>query len=115
MDTTDKIYDLSYLSELYGDDQKALKHSVSVLLETLPNDIERLENAFLSKDWIAFFNAGHKLISPVRMLRIGNIFPVMQAMVEATRDGKYSSEVDDMFLQVLPVLKEAFIQLSKLM
>jgi len=112
MDAPDKIYDLSYLSELYGDDQEALKHSVSVLLETLPRDIERFENAFYSKDWNAFFNAGHKLKTPVRMLRIGNIFTNMETMVEATRDGKYSSEVDDMFRQVLPVLKEAFIQLS---
>ncbi len=113
MDNQNKIYDLSYLSDLYGNDKEAVKHSISVLLETLPEDIKKLENAYYKKDWKAFFKAGHKLKTPVRMLRIGNIFRTMEDMVEATRGGKKTSDVDDMFMQILPILKEALVQLSK--
>ena len=113
MTHSEKLYDLTYFSELYEGDEEAIKSSIRIFVDTLPNDLALLQKGFNEKDWRTFFFAAHKLKTPVRYLRIGNMYDKFDRLVELTREGEYSPEIDIIYKQILPILKLAGYQLKK--
>ncbi len=111
MYSEEKLYDLSYFKDLYEGDMDAIKNSIKIFLDSLPEDLATLQKGYNEKNWKTFFFAAHKLKTPVRYLRIGNIHNEFEQMVELARGGKYSPEIDNLYNKILPILKLAGYQL----
>ena len=110
MGHSDKLYDLDALFDIYQE-ESSVKRSISVLLKSFPKYIENFEKAYNAQDWNAFYRASHKLLTPMRIFNVTNIVEDMVEIELNTRNGSYFTRVDDLYIKVLPALKELYQQL----
>lgn len=58
-----EFYDLEMLYEQVGNDADSLKRFVDIFLDTVPNDMEKLQHAIFDEDFDAVRAAAHKMKS----------------------------------------------------
>ena len=86
MDVKEKLYDLTFLKSIAGDDIEGLKDLIGKFLNSTPTEIADLEKAVDTQDRPLTARIAHKLKGNVKFFHIKNIFEPLREMENTCGD-----------------------------
>jgi HPt (histidine-containing phosphotransfer) domain-containing protein len=116
MDVKEKLYDLTFLKSIAGDDIDGLKDLIGKFLINTPNEIADLENALNAQDRSLAAKIAHKLKGNVKFFHIKHIFEPLREIENTCADEELSvdfavfknqlEDIKKVYLDVFTDLKE---------
>lgn len=91
MPTAEKLYDLSMVREISGGDEGFIKKMVQLFIDTMPQNMNDLNNALQSQNWEMVGKQAHKMKSTIDSMGISSLKEDIRA-VES--NGKHQSSLD---------------------
>jgi hypothetical protein len=107
------VLDLSYLQSISGNDSKYMYEVMNIFLTTVPDGLNKLEKLVKGKeDYEGIHRQAHSLKSSFSIVKVGDIFDNIAAIVLLGRQGTGIEEITDRMEKVrttfdaaLPVIK----------
>jgi HPt (histidine-containing phosphotransfer) domain-containing protein len=86
MHVKEKLYDLTFLKTIAGDDEEGLKDIVSKFLNNTPSEINQLEEAICDENRTLTAGMAHKLKANVKFFHIQHVFEILRGMENTCND-----------------------------
>lgn len=100
--------DLSYLNTIGGNDYVFIKEMLGMILKSVPNEIEFMEQHFNKGNYTLMASAAHKIKAPLQMIANNNIIDLIVSIETIGRKGLAVNEIP----QLLAQLKEQYKAVS---
>ena len=111
----EKLYDLTFLKTIAGDDLEGLRDIINKFLKSTPDELDLLEDAIDNKNRSLTAGYAHKLKANVKFFHIKNIFEKLREIENQCSDE--TIEVDfnifkDNIRQIRTTYQQVFQELS---
>ncbi|MES2702495.1 MAG: Hpt domain-containing protein [Bacteroidota bacterium] len=106
MDTP--VLDLSYLTSISGNDSKYMYEVINLFLSTVPDGLKKLEQLVKNTDdFEGIHRQAHSLKSSFSIIKVGDIFDDIAAIVILGREARGKEEIDQRLDNVLATFEAA--------
>lgn len=109
---SDKVYDLTQLSELAGGSQEFIDSMVETFLEHTPSQLAELINSYKSGDLTAMGGLAHKIKPNIDLFGIDTLKDVIRSVERKGKEAQMDSELQGEIELIEKVLNTAFEQLK---
>lgn len=109
---SDKVYDLTQLSELAGGSQEFIDSMVETFLEHTPSQLQELINSYASGDLTAMGGLAHKIKPNIDLFGIDALKDVIRSVERKGKEAQMDSELKGEIELIEKVLTTAFEQLK---
>ncbi|QHT67014.1 response regulator [Rhodocytophaga rosea] len=79
----DKLFDLTFLKNIAGDDLVELQDIIEKFIEKFPSDIALMEQALANKEFKTMSSAAHKLKANIKFFGIEKLYPAIEWIEKA--------------------------------
>lgn len=86
MENVKAYYDLDVLRTQLNNDESFVQHMVKSYIEKTPSQIDELENAAKTGDWILLGKLAHKLKSPAKMMGMKQVAETLFQIEQQTKE-----------------------------
>jgi hypothetical protein len=102
------VIDLSYLHSISGNDSKYMYEVLNLFLSTVPESLAKLEKLVKeTDDFDAIHKQAHGLKSSFSIVKVGNIFDDIAAIVLLGRQGSGKDEIEERLDRVMTTFSTA--------
>ncbi|MCB0806264.1 MAG: Hpt domain-containing protein [Saprospiraceae bacterium] len=108
-----KLFDLTNLNEMLGDDKKAILQMVKIFLQATPESLNELNKCYQKNDLQGVSKLAHKLKSSVDIFAIVDIKQDIRRLENNTRDNINLDEVPQLVEKINTTLNEAIKQVEQ--
>jgi len=113
MGKSDKLYDLSGISEIVGGDENEINELNKMFLVETPKSLSSLNEYVEDKNWLKASAIAHKLKSSVRLWNISVIDDTIVQIEQKAKNSAYYHEIPVLLENLNKVLKEVLSQLQE--
>ena len=108
-----KLFDLTNLAEMLGDDKKAILQMVKIFLQATPESLNELNKCFEKNDLQGVSKLAHKLKSSVDIFAVKDIKQEIRRLENITRDNINLDEVPELVEKINQVLSTTLKQVEE--
>ena len=108
-----KLFDLTNLNEMLGDDKKAILQMIKIFLQATPESLNELNKCYQKNDYQGVSKLAHKLKSSVDIFSINEIKQDIRRLENNTRDNINLDEVPELVEKINKVLSQAIVQIEE--
>jgi len=108
-----KLFDLTNLNEMLGDDKKAILQMVKIFLQATPESLSELNKCYQKNDLQGVSKLAHKLKSSVDIFAITDIKQDIRRLENNCRDNINLDEVPELVEKINTTLSEAIRQVEE--
>jgi CheY-like chemotaxis protein len=111
--TSEKLYDLSMVSEISGGDKSFIQRMLQLFLDTVPATLADIRNTCDRNEWMALSKHAHKLKSTIDSLNIASLKDVIRAIEIKGKSGDDVAVIPALVEKVLSVMAEVIQQVKR--
>lgn len=104
---TEKVSNLSYLSETMGGNKKLIKEIMDVFLNQVPEELSRLNKAVQETDFPTIRNFSHTMKSSVSIMGITALASILKEMEDLARNGTDIEKIRGLNQQLNTICEQA--------
>ena len=108
-----RLFDLTNLNEMLGDDKKAILQMVKIFLQATPESLNELNKCYQKNDLEGVSKLAHKLKSSVDIFAITDIKQDIRRLENNTRDNINLDEVPELVEKINTILNAAIQQVEE--
>ncbi|MCF8367887.1 MAG: Hpt domain-containing protein [Bacteroidales bacterium] len=108
-----RLFDLTNLTEMLGDDKKAILQMVKIFLQATPESLNELNRCYEKNDLQGVSKLAHKLKSSIDIFSIKDIKQDIRRLENNTRDNINLDEVPELVERLNTVLSTAIKQVEE--
>ena len=108
-----RLFDLTNLAEMLGDDKKAILQMVKIFLQATPESLNELNKCFEKNDLQGVSKLAHKLKSSVDIFQVKDIKQEIRRLENNTRDNINLDEVPELVGKINQVLSTTIKQVEE--
>lgn len=109
---TQKLYDLSQLIEIVGDEEGLLK-MVTIFIESTPRTLDELNENFRNKNFEMVAQNAHKMKASIDMMRVVSLHDMIRKIDKLDKVIENQAELKDIISIVNTKLTQVFAELKK--
>lgn len=110
---SNKLYNLSYLAEVLGNDTEVMTDLIKIFVDNTPNDLHDLNLAFQAEDLERFAALAHKMKSSLATLRIDSLKEIMLSIDKPYKATEIKNELPAIVEKINSTLEVVFKQLKE--
>lgn len=110
---SEKITDLVYLKEFYGDKESLIKETVELFLDQNPQDVRALEKAFADADYAVLKNVSHGLQTSLGFMGVNSSVLAEVKQLEAAAKAENSALIKEKLVVVVKSCWQACEELKE--
>jgi HPt (histidine-containing phosphotransfer) domain-containing protein len=112
-ETTEKLIDLSYLTELSKGNKLFVNEMIGLFLSENPEELKSLELGIAEKNFHNIKMAAHKLRSSIPFVGLDKIIENDVSEIEALAANKSDlKEIEKQFLKIKDICEKAYLELT---
>ncbi|MCD4697307.1 MAG: Hpt domain-containing protein [Bacteroidales bacterium] len=108
-----RLFDLTNLTEMLGDDKKAILQMVKIFLQATPESLNELNKCYEKNDLQGVSKLAHKLKSSVDIFSVKDIKQDIRRLENNTRDNINLDEVPELVERINSILSTAIQQVEE--
>lgn len=108
-----KLFDLTNLAEMLGDDKKAILQMVKIFLQATPESLNELNKCYEKNDLQGVSKLAHKLKSSVDIFAVKDIKQEIRRLENNTRDNINLDEVPELVEKINLILSTTLKQVEE--
>ncbi|MEZ5083815.1 MAG: Hpt domain-containing protein [Bacteroidales bacterium] len=108
-----RLFDLTNLAEMLGDDKKAILQMVKIFLQATPESLNELNKCFEKNDLQGVSKLAHKLKSSVDIFAVKDIKQEIRRLENNTRDNINLDEVPELVAKINLILSTTIKQVEE--
>ena len=108
-----RLFDLTNLAEMLGDDKKAILQMVKIFLQATPESLNELNKCFEKNDLQGVSKLAHKLKSSVDIFQVKDIKQEIRRLENNTRDNINLDEVPELVEKINQILSTTIKQVEE--
>ena len=106
---------LDYLNIMTGNDTEMMQTMISMLVEELPVEIEKMHTTLQNKDWNELFNISHKMKTTLSFIGNNEMTEINKDVEHHARNQKHLELLPDMIQRLDHLGVHALREMSSLM
>ncbi len=107
-----KLYSLSALNELVGDEEE-IRKLLLIFLESTPEMLDDLNRAYDERNIEQLAKSAHKMKTSIDMLRISNLKDIIRRIDKPEKIGRVDGEVSTIVSTINSTLHQVFEQVRQ--
>ena len=108
-----KLYDLSMVEAIAGDDKSFTQRMLQLFLDTAPATLADIKSACDKSDWQALSKHAHKLKSTIDSLNIDSLKDVIRAIEAGSKSAPDPVQLKSLVAKVLDVMQQVMVQVKE--
>jgi len=108
-----KLYDLSMVEAIAGDDKSFTQRMLQLFLDTAPATLADIKSACDKSEWQALSKHAHKLKSTIDSLNIDSLKDVIRAIETGSKSAPDPVQLKSLVTKVLDIMQQVMVQVKE--